>query len=461
MRLTPQEPEIPEVGGFTAENDLFSYRDFADKLTNLVQNIEEPLVITLDGPWGSGKSVFVKQWAGLLRERGGHAIHFNAFENDHYEDAFLALSAEVHATAKKTLGGNERTTRSYLNKAKRAGGVLAPIALRVAARAATAGILSLEDVEAGNDALKAAAKALGNEAAKTVEKVVSERLRKASDERAALEAFRVALSAVAGTLAKRQAGERKSYPLVVIVDELDRCRPPFALNVIERIKHMFSVPGVCFVLVTHLPQLEQAVQGAYGASFDAAIYLEKFYQLRVVLPDAENQQRNHRTVYVEYLWNALGITFSEARSGELVQRDIQILADTYSLSLRRLERVITHVALVCAAAGPGHLIVPPIVAGLCVMRQTHPELYAKARRMELSWHEANGFLSPPEGQGVQEEWTLNWWKFATGEELSDEWKRQFSQGLTRYHLHTPQNLMRFTAQFIDDLTQRGNHPEER
>ena len=63
MRLTPCEPVIPENEGFTKENDIFGYRDFADKLANLVQNISEPLVITLDGPWGSGKSVFVKHCA--------------------------------------------------------------------------------------------------------------------------------------------------------------------------------------------------------------------------------------------------------------------------------------------------------------------------------------------------------------------------------------------------------------
>ena len=224
MRLTPKEPEIPEIGGFTDDNDLFGYRDFADRLANLVQNIDEPLVITLDGPWGSGKSVFVKQWAGLIRKRGGHVIHFDAFGNDHHEDAFIALSAEIYAAAKKSHGGNESTTRLYLNKAKKAGSLLAPFALRVAARAGTAGILSLEDVEAGSEALKAATKALGNEAAKAVEKAVSERLRSATAERATLETFREALSAVAGTLAEQKAGDSEKFPLVFIVDELDRCR---------------------------------------------------------------------------------------------------------------------------------------------------------------------------------------------------------------------------------------------
>ena len=224
MRLTPQEPEIPEVGGFTSDNDLFGYRDFADRLANLVRRIDEPLVIVLDGPWGSGKSIFVKQWAGLLRERGASVIQFDAFGSDHYEDAFLALSAEIHAAAKKTLGGNESTTRRYLSKATKAGMVLAPLALRIASRVGTAGLLSLEDVKASSEAIKAAAEVLENETVKAVEKVVSERLRKASDERAALEAFRQTLSEVAGKLAEQQSGDGGAFPLVFIIDELAVCR---------------------------------------------------------------------------------------------------------------------------------------------------------------------------------------------------------------------------------------------
>ena len=42
MRLTPQEPEIPEVGGFTDANDLFGYREFADRLANLVRIMMSP-----------------------------------------------------------------------------------------------------------------------------------------------------------------------------------------------------------------------------------------------------------------------------------------------------------------------------------------------------------------------------------------------------------------------------------
>ncbi len=454
MRLTPQEPEILEVGGFTRENDIFGYRDFAERLANLIRNIDEPLVIALDGPWGSGKSVFVKQWAGLLRERGAPVIQFDAFASDHYEDAFLALSAEIHAAAKKTLGGNESTTRRYLNRAKKAGTVLAPIALRVAARAGTAGLLSLEDLEAGSEALKEAVKAAANESSKAVERVISERLRQASEERAALAAFREVLSEVASALVERQAEDGGAFPLVFIVDELDRCRPPFALSVIERIKHLFSVPGVCFVLVTHLPQLEQVVQGAYGTTINAHTYLEKFYHLRVTLPEDRDQPDGQLSAYVAYLWNALGITFPEPEHGQLVQQELRALAKVHDLSLRRLERVVTHIVLVAAAAGLRRAIIPPLVAGLCVMRQTHPALYRKARGQGLTWAEAREFLQPTEGQGVQNEWTLGWWKYATGEELPQEEAQDYHRFQAQYRLHDRETIIPLMAKYIDDLGQR-------
>ena len=454
MRLTPEEPEIPEIGGFTDENDLFGYCGFADRLTNLVGNIEEPLVLALDGPWGSGKSIFVKQWAGLLRERGAFVIQFDAFGNDYNEDAFLAISAEIYAAAKKALVGNESKKRRYLNKAKKAGVVLAPIALRVAARASTAGLLSLEDVEAGGEALQAAVKALGNETAKTVEKVISERLRKASEEREALEAFREALSELARTMAEQRAGDGEAFPLVFIIDELDRCRPPFALSVIERIKHLFSVPHVCFVLVTHLPQLEQAAQGLYGTTLDAHTYLEKFYHLRVVLPENREQPDRKRSAYIQHLWDALRIRFPAQDHGNIVYEELLALATSHDLSLRTLERIMTHIALVCAAVGSRSLIVPPIVAGLCVMRQTHPELYEKARRMALTWEEAREFLQPAGREGVEDDWTVGWWKYAIGEEVADEQGIEFGRLLAQHHVRGPENVIPFMTKYIDELAQR-------
>ena len=72
-------------------------------------------------------------------------------------------------------------------------------------------------------------------------------------------------------------------PLVFIIDELDRCKPSFALEILEKIKHFFSVPGVSFVLVCSMEQLVTAVRYSYG-NIDAHTYLEKFYHIRLLFP---------------------------------------------------------------------------------------------------------------------------------------------------------------------------------
>ena len=451
MRLTPPEPENLEKG-FTAENDLFVYRLFAERLTNLVQNIEEPLVIALDGPWGSGKSVFVKQWAGLLRGRGAHVIQFDAFGNDHFEDAFLALSAEIYAAAKQTLGGEASPTSRFFQAAQRGATALLPILGQVAIRAATAGAMNSEDIEKVGGA---AVKAFGDEAAK----VVGERLRQASDERAGLEEFRNVLSELADKLASNKAEERqnnkvdeeqteeKPFPLIFIIDELDRCRPPFALSIIERVKHMFSVPGVCFVFVTHLPQLEQIVQGAYGIDADQAhTYLEKFYHLRVVLPETK-LNGGQRANYVSHLWYTLGITFPDDRDSQTTKGFLTALAETQALSLRQLERVMTNLVLVSASVGPRAVFISQLVVGLCVMRQINPALYEKARKKKLTWPQAQTWLELGGGS-----FDLSWWRYALGE-MSGQEKREH----LREHAHkrleqeAPGDLIPLMAEHIDAL----------
>ncbi len=136
------------------------------------------------------------------------------------------------------------------------------------------------------------------------------------------------------------------------------------------------------------------------------------------------------------------------------------MANVHDLSLRRLERVMTHIVLVAAAAGPRRAIVPSLVAGLCVMRQSHPALYRKARGQGLTWAEARKFLQPTEGQGVQNEGTLRLWKYSTGEEFSQEEAQEFLYFQAQYRFYERERIIPLLAEYIDDLAQREALPEE-
>lgn len=65
-------------------------------------------------------------------------------------------------------------------------------------------------------------------------------------------------------------------PIIIIVDELDRCRPTYAIKLLEEIKHLFDVPGLVFVFGLFEQQLARSISGAYGPNFDGSTYLRRF-----------------------------------------------------------------------------------------------------------------------------------------------------------------------------------------
>jgi hypothetical protein len=128
---------------------------------------------------------------------------------------------------------------------------------------------------------------VGDETTKVIDEVLKERLESHDSDRKVFEKFRTGLTELAVALSSPLGGdageEEHSLPLVFIIDELDRCRPSFSLEILEKIKHFFSVSGVVFLLVSSLSQLKIAVCFAYG-DIDAHTYLEKFYHLRILFP---------------------------------------------------------------------------------------------------------------------------------------------------------------------------------
>ena len=443
MRLTLPEPANLETDGF-AKNDIFGYSEFGERLANIVSNINEPLIVTLDGPWGSGKSVFIKQWAGLINQRGGSVTYFDAFKNDFHEDAFFALAAQIHSLAEEALGeDNHPSIQAFLNATKEAIRVLAPIALDVGLRTSTAGFVGREDIEAADETVRS-----------ETEKKISKKLKKVTEEHKSLEVFRESLRKMSETIAQKKKEANQLPPLVFIVDELDRCRPPFALEVIEHIKHLFSVENVCFVLVTNLTHLGAAIRGAYGVTIDDHIYLEKFYQLKVMLPESDFEDQNQRNTYLIYLWSKLQPKFERPETN-IILEEIRHLANAHTLSLRQIEHVMRNIVLV--AAFSSRLASPSLLVTiiLCIMRQTHPKLYDMARRNNLSWKEVEKFLKIDKNSH-RDNYVGNIWRYISAPDVSEEIAAQYSSQLQMrfLRLSLPEHrllLQRIFTNEIDSL----------
>jgi len=96
--------------------------------------------------------------------------------------------------------------------------------------------------------------------------------------------------------------QRTNKKLVIIVDELDRCRPTFAIQTLELAKHLFSVKGLIFVFALDIKQLSNSVKTVYGLGMDAAGYLGRFFDYIGRMPNTS------REVFIKNLTDRNGLT---------------------------------------------------------------------------------------------------------------------------------------------------------
>src|SRR5262245_60944601 len=115
MHLFPPPLEIGDTEGFTREKDIFKRSTIGRGLTNVLTNVSDPTVIAVDGQWGSGKTTFLKMWAGELRKAGIPVVYFDAFENDYAEDAFTAIASQLVSLAQERRKANSRAVQTFVD----------------------------------------------------------------------------------------------------------------------------------------------------------------------------------------------------------------------------------------------------------------------------------------------------------------------------------------------------------
>jgi hypothetical protein len=94
--------------------------------------------------------------------------------------------------------------------------------------------------------------------------------------------------------------KKAEKPIIIIIDELDRCRPDYAVKTLEVLKHFFDIPGFVFVLALDEEQLESSVKCLFGTeNFDG--YKRKFINNSFLLPKPDKQK------FAEFLFDKSNI----------------------------------------------------------------------------------------------------------------------------------------------------------
>lgn len=295
------EAELISRSNETAEiwrGDLFGRRAEAELLIGYLESIyrrpshredARAYTVAIDAGYGEGKTFFLRRLAKHIALT--HPVAFvDAWADDLADQPMTAISATLKDALKSGLDEPEvrRRWTEFMSKSGR----VAKIAGIGLAKRALGTLLTAGAVEAASEIL--------TQASEDVQDVVNEDLSAmgtglvddviASSKRNSrwmednIAAFQAGQSAIAGMKASLsevinsvEHGEI-SLPVVIIIDELDRCRPTYAIKLLEEIKHLFDVPGIIFVFGLYGEQLSHSVAGAYGSGFDGKAYLRRFFR---------------------------------------------------------------------------------------------------------------------------------------------------------------------------------------
>lgn len=448
MRITAPAVEIGQAEGFTASKDLFGRAALGDGLANLFGRIEEPLVVAIDGQWGTGKTTFLKMWAGHMRTAGFPVIQFDAFESDYFDDAFLPLAGEIVALAQSAREADSSAQQIFMRKAARAGGVLLRSALKIGVKAAT---FNAVDTDAIADEISLA---VGEEASQLTDSYVGALLTKHAEHRSILRDFRQALADLPELLTR----PNPPRPLIVVIDELDRCRPHFALQILERMKHFFSVPNVHFVLGVNLKQLRNSVTVEYGPGVDANLYLQKFINLRFQLPDDAVERRDRvAPKFLAHLKKELNFDAKDYPLVDVMDVMLQHIVEGRGLSLREIERIMSVFALSLGFSGRNSMRPPHILAGLCILKVVNPELFDLARHGKASYTAVAPELGLIEGDlttapaNTAHRRASMWWGYCLDRPVFSDAVSQFEQYLDGYDVERTRAIPYVASQIVEGL----------
>lgn len=253
----------------TYDEDTIGRTEDVLRFVDILNSLEGGCSIALDGNWGSGKTFFVKQAKMVLdahnrfvdseaaanREQiidirnqyyGDNitelqpqvCVYYDAWSNDNDDDPLLSI---VYTILNSVESDYSFKDRSYV---KTAANILE--------------MFSGKDWNKLIDGLKGEDPLSSLKKSKSVDKLIGDFLETLLPER----------------------GNR----LIIFVDELDRCKPVYAVRLLERVKHYFENEQITFVFAVNINELQHVINGYYGNNFDGSRYLDRFFDLRITLP---------------------------------------------------------------------------------------------------------------------------------------------------------------------------------
>lgn len=356
------------------EDDALRRQSSAETLLRIVGCRNEAISFCLNSGWGTGKTFFLTRFCEQYRrckngDVPGVAIYFNAWKDDNLEDPLVAVIGQLWSALK--LGPYSECMKAVATSAPN---VFRRIVIR-------SGLGLIKSVPV-----------LGK-VAEEIEEVSSSADLTTPSERVfeEYEELNAAKNDLRDRL--RELGDRvyasTGRPLLFVIDELDRCRPIFAIQLLERVKHICGVSNIVFLFGVDCEQLKGSVRTVYG-DVDAENYLNRFFDIELCLPPANNEQ---------FLWRLL-----EERSFDGQQRLSNVfmnmfktlapLSEIHGFSLRELEKAERTMTMLVATGLLREDSITILLPILLVLRMRNVDVYEKVANGGCQYAELLDALLP-------------------------------------------------------------------
>lgn len=422
------------VGETAFSDDRLDRQPLAEKLTGYLERLNDGAVLAIDAPWGEGKTWFGRNWNKYLQDKDYKTIYIDAFEQDYIEDPFMLITSEILSIVDESDELKENLKSGVIEVAK----ALLPTAGKAVVNFGGRFLLGSSDLTGD---IKESIESGTTNIAELTSEFIKENLESYSKDKLAMHEFKIKLAEYA---------QAQDKPIVIFIDELDRCKPNFAVNLVERVKHFFDVPNIVFVLLLNRDQLEKAVKGVYGSDTDASTYLGKFVNFFFVLPKPTQDGLNYEQRLKSFINGTMKkykfTRDNDAHEGFL--NHLEIWSKCFNMSLRDIEKAVALYSFAGIFGG-----VSWILTYLIALKIKEPKLFKSLVSGDKNAHTdaklmVEKFIDSDDGLGFLM-FFVQWHEFHINNfsEIGESFRSQ----LVSYHQysHSPRTLLPQLANAID------------
>lgn len=288
---------------------------YAEFLTNYLaaEGKQRNYVLNLNAEWGAGKTWFIKRWYMELKAHYP-TVYIDAWQQDFSDDPLLTVISSI-IDQLKMIAGKENPIpegmRQRLLGLFKVGGKLA---LKAAIKKA-----GLEEDDFSLE---------GEEANQLVDALCSNQKDRYESIQYLKQEIRQWVEGAVGL-----GNGELDYPAFILIDELDRCRPSYAVEMLETIKHIFDIKRVVFVLATDTEQLQHAIKVIYGDGFDAESYLGRFFHRRFTLGSISRREFIQQAIVDKKLHFEHVNVWPEMTNSQVLDRTIASIVNYHGRTL--------------------------------------------------------------------------------------------------------------------------------